>query len=30
DLPPQEKKLVIDTAGIVELGKVIAQHYLSE
>ena len=30
DLPQQEKKLVIDTAGIVELGHVIARGYLSE
>jgi len=28
DLPKQEKKIVITTAGIVELGKVIAEAYL--
>ncbi|MFT5527412.1 MAG: hypothetical protein ACI9HK_005394 [Pirellulaceae bacterium] len=28
DLPPQEKKLVIDTAGIVQLGRAIAEGYL--
>jgi hypothetical protein len=28
DLPKQEKKLVIDTAGIVRLGEVIAENYL--
>jgi hypothetical protein len=28
DLPAQEKKLVIGTAGIVELGELIARHYL--
>ena len=29
DLPPQEKKLVIDTAGIVELGKRLANAWLT-
>jgi len=29
DLPAQEKKLVIDTAGIVGLGELIAQAYLA-
>jgi hypothetical protein len=29
DLPEQEKKLVIDTAGIIQLGEVIAEGYLS-
>ncbi len=29
DLPPQEKKLVIDTTGIVELGKLIADAWLA-
>jgi len=29
DLPAQEKKLVIDTAGIVRLGELIAQAYLA-
>ena len=28
-LPPQEKKLVIDTAGIVELGRLIADAWLA-
>ena len=28
DLPAQEKKLVLDTAGVVELGEVIARSYL--
>ncbi|MEO1997629.1 MAG: hypothetical protein ABGZ17_20400, partial [Planctomycetaceae bacterium] len=28
DLPDQDKKLVIDTAGIVALGEVIARGYL--
>ncbi len=28
DLPRQEKKLVIDTGGIVQLGELIARHYL--
>jgi len=28
DLPPQEKKLVIDTAGVVALGEAIARGYL--
>ena len=28
NLPPQEKKLVISTAGIVELGEFIAKSYL--
>jgi hypothetical protein len=27
-LPPQEEKLVITTAGIVELGEVLARGYL--
>ena len=30
DLPKQEKKLVIDTIGIVELGELIADHYLAQ
>ena len=30
DLPPQEKKLVISTAGIVELGELIAKGYLGQ
>ena len=30
DLPKQEKKLVIDTAGVVELGNVIAEAYLRQ
>ena len=30
DLPRQEKKLVIDTSGIVELGELIARRYLSQ
>ena len=30
DLPPQEKKLVIDTAGIVELGKRLADACLAQ
>ena len=30
DLPAQEKKLVISTEGIVELGEVIARHYLEQ
>jgi hypothetical protein len=29
-LPPQEEKLVITTAGIVELGEVLAQDYLEK
>jgi len=29
NLPPQEKKLVIDTGGIIELGNLIAKQYLS-
>lgn len=28
DLPPQEKKLVLDTAGVIELGKALANGYL--
>ena len=28
DLPKQEKKLVIDTAGVIRLGEVIAESYL--
>jgi len=28
DLPPQEEKLVITTAGIVQLGNLLAQSYL--
>ena len=30
NLPPQEKKLVISTAGIVELGEFIAKSYLGQ
>ena len=30
DLPPQEKKIVIATDGIVELGKLIARRYLDQ
>lgn len=30
DLPKQEKKLVIDTAGIVRLGELIAENYLKQ
>ena len=30
DLPPQEKKLVIDTNGIVWLGETIARKYLEQ
>ena len=30
DLPAQEKKLVISTEGIVELGEVMARHYLEQ
>ncbi|HCC99018.1 MAG TPA: hypothetical protein DER64_00705 [Planctomycetaceae bacterium] len=30
DLPSQEKKLVISTEGIVELGEVIARHFLEQ
>jgi hypothetical protein len=30
DLPRQEKKLVIDTCGIVELGELIASRYLAQ
>ncbi|MBP87341.1 MAG: hypothetical protein CMJ64_11575 [Planctomycetaceae bacterium] len=30
DLPEQEKKLVIDTAGIVRLGELIAESYLKQ
>ena len=29
DLPPQEEKLVITTAGIVHLGALLAQSYLA-
>jgi hypothetical protein len=29
NLPPQDKKLVISTAGIVELGELLAHSYLS-
>lgn len=29
DLPPQEKKLVLNTAGIVALGKLMARQYIS-
>ena len=29
DLPEQEKKLVIDTAGIIRLGEIIAEGYLA-
>jgi hypothetical protein len=28
DLIPQEKKLVISTAGIIQLGELIADNYL--
>jgi hypothetical protein len=28
DLPKQEKKLVVDTAGIIRLGELIAESYL--
>jgi hypothetical protein len=30
DLPPQEKKLVLDTAAVVQLGDVLAEAYLRE
>ena len=30
NLPPQEEKLVITTAGIVELGEVLARGYLGQ
>ena len=30
NLPKQEKKLVIDTAGIIELGELIAESYLKQ
>ena len=30
DLPPQEKNLVIDTAGIVRLGEFLADSYLKK
>jgi len=30
DLPPQEKKLVLDTAGVVTLGEALAECWLSE
>jgi len=30
DLPKQDKKLVIDTAGIVRLGELIAESYLKQ
>ena len=30
DLPPQQKKLVLDTAGIVRLGELIAERYLEQ
>ena len=30
DLPKQEKKLVINTAGIVRLGELIAENYLKQ
>ena len=30
DLPPQEKNLVIDTRGIVQLGELIAGNYLAQ
>ena len=30
DLPKQEKKLVIDTAGIVRLGELIAERYVAQ
>jgi len=29
DLPEQEKKLVLDTAGVVALGELLAKHFLS-
>jgi hypothetical protein len=28
DLPPQREKLVLDTAGIVSLGELLAQDYI--
>ena len=30
DLPPQEKKLVINTSGIVRLGEFLAKGYLKK
>ena len=30
DLPRQDKKLVLDTAGIVRLGELIAETYLKQ
>lgn len=30
DLPPQDRKLVLDTAAVVELGELIARAYLEE
>ena len=30
DLPKQEEKLVITTAGIVQLGELLAQSYLKQ
>jgi len=30
DLPKQEKKLVIDSNGIVQLGELIARRYLAQ
>ena len=30
DLPRQRKRLVLDTAGIVRLGEIIAQNYLEQ
>lgn len=29
DLPPQREKLVLDTAGVVKLGEILAQSYLA-
>jgi hypothetical protein len=28
DLPPQREKLVLDTAGVLKLGEVLAQSYI--
>lgn len=28
DLPPQKEKLVLDTAGVVQLGELLAHSYL--
>ncbi|MCH2399875.1 MAG: sialate O-acetylesterase, partial [Pirellulales bacterium] len=30
DLPPQQQKLVITAEGIVELGELLARHYLQQ